>query len=356
MKKLNEIVMTAVYCYLFPEVWPILKQVENAIPRKYHLTTTPVGELSEISTLFDPPLELPANKQGYFDEDEVHVPILERIVQKNKPLVPALGDFSYSYPTPGSSEGIFKLLAMFKANGINTINVLEGEYEGFQEYAGPEDLKMAVHQHDLDTLKPETIRKGLWFISNPSARDGNIIYNDVINNICDAGHQVVLDLAYVGSTAAYEFDVSHENILAVVFSLSKPYGVFRKRIGATFSREPIHSLYGNKWFKDSVRLLQGLKLVEELGPDEHGNTKLYTRYGPVQEDIIAAINEETDLGMRVSDVFLLGHLTEEDTEGLSKEQLGMIAPYKRGKDYRFCITPCYEILENPLSNVMKLLK
>ena len=324
--------MKAVYCYFFPEVRPLLKEVQDAIPEEMFLVNTPAKEIEKkLENLFTPLLKIPATVEGNVNLDEIHVPILERIVNAYTPLVPALKDFEHKYPTPGSSEGIYKMIAKLRAKNIDKIYILAGEYEGYQNYA--EDLGMKVIQVSLEKTNLSKLEKGYWFISNPSARNGNIIPNETINKICDAGNKVVLDLAYVGSTKEHEFDVSNKNIETVFLSMSKPYGVFRYRIGFTFSREPINSLYGNKWFKDPVRLLQGLKLAEEIPPGS-----LYDKYRPVQEKIIGRINEEFNLEIKPSDAFLLGHIDKE----VSEDKKELVKNFARGKGYRFCLTPYFE--------------
>lgn len=331
--------MRAVYCYFFPEVRGILRRVSSALPDEMFLVTTPCEQVEEaLAPLFDPPLDVPSTAEGYVCLDDIHEPVIDRIVRAYTSVVPGLEKFPCRYPTQGSSEGIFKLLAKLKVDGEKAINVIDGEYEGYEEYAGPQDLRMEVVKHRLEEIDPDAVRPGVWFISNPSARDGNIIPNEFIRRLCERGHRVILDLAYVGATAAHEFFVDHENVVAVFLSFSKPYGVFRFRIGGfTFAREPLHSLYGNKWFKDTLRLLQALKIAEEIGP-----ATLYAKYRSTQSEIIDRINEELALGMKPSDSLLIGHITGHEARALDADKAGLISPYKRGGGYRFCLTPYFE--------------
>jgi len=332
--------MRAVYCYFFPEVRPILHEVESALPDDIFLVTTPAKKVREsIDSLFDPPLEVPETIDGNIDLDEIHVPIIERVVEAYSTLAPGLRDFPYSYPTSGSSEGIFHILTKLRVSGIDAIYVLKGEYEGYSAQA--RNLGMKVNEIDSEETDLKKLEPGVWFISNPSARDGNIIPNEYIRELCDLEHKVILDLAYVGATMPYEFDVSHENVSAVVMSFSKPYGVFRFRVGGfTFSREEMPTLYGNKWFKDVPALFQALKLAEEIGPG-----KLYEKYKQVQEAILGRINAELGLGIRPSDSVLLGYLRKDDIAGLNADQLAIIDTFKRAEGYRFCLTPYFERVE-----------
>ncbi len=337
MKKLN--CMKSVYTYFFPEVRPFV-DFDSKIPKEIYLTSTSVVSARKmLKGLFKQDLELPSTPDGIIDLDMIHENIIDRITYYYSNLVPSLKKFKYKYPTAGSSEGIFHLLSMLRADGYSTIYVLKGEYEGYKEYGNT--MKIKAIEIDPKSESLEKLKKGIWFISNPSARDGNIIPNEFINKICNLDHKVVLDLAYVGSTKFYKFDVNNKNIIAVLISFSKPYGVFRFRIGGfTFSREPINSLYANKWFKDIPNLFTALKIVEEIKPGS-----LYKKYSKIQKEIISKINNEFGLGMRASDALLLGYITEENDEKLTKQQLNLIAQFKREDCYRFCLTPYYELYD-----------
>lgn len=265
--------------------------------------------------------------------DRFHEPVIQKVIEYHKEAVPALGNFNFRYPTSGSEEGIREILTVLQGKGVKKIYVLEGEYEGYREVGKTRRIEAAEVKPDQD---PADLEPGFWFISNPSARDGNFICYDFIRAICDAGHQVFYDLAYLGSTNFHVFDLSHPNIFAAVVSFSKPFGLFYDRIGFTFSREPIDALYGNKWFKSAIALMIARAIMENIPPGQ-----LVKRYQPVQREIIAGINQELGLGMRPSAALLLGHLTAQDAEKLSSDQKQMITPFKRGPGYRFCLTPYF---------------
>lgn len=341
--------LKAVYSYFFPEVRLYLYE---KFPDRLYLTQTLTKHLwHSLSKTFEPPLKLPWTGNGEVDLDSIHEPIIDRVVRAYKPLVPALGGFRWRYPTAGSSEGIFHILAALSAGtfysetatGYGTINILEGEYEGYAEYADTLGMLRAEWTpREALRLEPDPdCRPPVWFISNPSARNGMIIDNEFINELCDKGHKVILDLAYAGMTKPYEFDVSHKNIAAVVMSLSKPYGVFRFRIGGfTFSREPINSLYANKWFKDVPALLTALRLVEEIPPGS-----MYYKYARMQRFIAGRIRATTGLPIRPSHVFLLAWMKGCSRKFLTPQQKRMVSKYKRGDGYRFCLTPYFEMME-----------
>lgn len=333
--------MKAVYCYYFPEVAEIDRKIHGIFSNKemdaLYRTQTPVEEARRLLQPLNltPELDIP-DINGKLDLDAIHKPIIRRVVERYSDTITSLDNFGFSYPTAGSSEGIFHVLSLLKTRGINKIYIPKGEYEGYKEYGS--HVGINTEEIELEETDPKKLEPGFLIISNPSARNGNKIKNEVILKLCDAGHRVALDLAYVGSTRDEDFNVSHPNIPFVFLSWSKPYGLFRSRLGITFSREQIPSLYANKWFKQRLDLmLFGLAVVEEIGP--HG---LYHKYRPVQERIVARINEQTKLGMKASDALLLGYLTEKDIKKLDDEQLTAIQEFRRGKGARFCLTPYYE--------------
>ncbi len=291
-----------VYCYYFPEVREIIDKIVEKYPHDIFLKSIKPGL------------------------DNFHVPIVEKFVKFHSKNMPKLADFSYRYVTNGASEGIFKILVQLKSENADTrIYVLQGEYEGFKAYAENIGLKVFVVDKNED---PTRLKKGVWFISNPSARNGNIIPNEFINNICNAGHRVVFDATYVGLTKAYKFDVSHKNIIAVIYSMSKPFGLYYYRIGFTFTRFESPTLEANKWFKSIFSLIIADKILSELEPDY-----LYRRYRPIQNKIIKNINQKYKLNLKPSDAILLANTKDV----LSNEML----KFKRGKFYRFCLTPYF---------------
>jgi len=332
--------MKAVYTYFFPEVRRLVHSMDNLADDLF-LTTTPVEKAQEIvdSLDFRGRIIVPTTLAGKVDLDALHEPVIDRIAEIYEPVVSGISDFRNRYFTSGSSEGIFHALAELKAKGVDRIFTLAGEYEGYKEYGKTLDIE--TQEVDLTRTKIGNLEKGVWFISNPSARDGNIISNETIKEICDGGHQVYLDLAYVGSTKAHEFDASHENIPAVFMSFSKPYGVFRFRVGFTFAREPMDSLYANKWFKDIQRVLTAVKIAEEIGPKG-----LHERYESKQSQIVRILNQQYELNIKPSDALLLGNIPSIEPGNLTESQRSLLAPYKRGEGYRLCLTPYYEELEN----------
>lgn len=261
--------------------------------------------------------------------DDFHIPIINKYIARFSPLVSGLGEYPFRYATSGASEGIFHSLAKIKSKDPEaTIYALRGEYQGFSEYANSLGLKF------VESDSPENLPPGYWFISSPSARDGNRLPQGFVESICDAGHKVFLDLTYAGLTESLSISASHKNIQAVFASLSKPMGVYSYRIGFTFSREPIDSLYGNKWFKNIFSLLLAGRLLGKFAPD-----KLISKYRKMQAQVVAFLREKTGLPFEQSDVVLLATIRQDAK--LTDEQRQAISGYLRGDFYRFCLTPYF---------------
>lgn len=331
--------MKAVYTYFFPEVRRLIHSADSLEDNLFKVTTSIAEAQRSVDSLgFKKRIIVPASNEGTIDLDSIHEPVIDRITEIYESVVPGISKFRNRYFTSGSSEGIFHALAELKAKGVDRIFTFSGEYEGYKEYG--KTLGIETREIDPERTKASNLERGVWFISNPSARDGNIIKNETIREICNSGSQVYLDLAYVGSTKDHAFDVSHENIPAVFMSFSKPYGVFRFRIGFTFSREPMDSLYANKWFKDVQRVLTAAKIAEEIGP-----AALHERYEHKQLEIVSSLNQQYGLNIQPSDALLLGNVLESETNRLTESQKKLLAPYKRGEGYRLCLTPYYEELE-----------
>jgi hypothetical protein len=298
MKKIKS--TKTVYCYYYPKTREIITELTKNYPHDVYLRS------------IDPGL------------DDYHLPVIDKYVEFAKPELPALGEYKYRYFSSGASEGIFHILAWIKNKHPEApLYVFKGEYEGYKAYGENIGLTFTEVDFDYDT---NLLEPGIWFLSNPSARDGNIIENKKINKICEK-HKVVYDVTYVGLTRKNMFDVNNKNILAVIVSMSKPFGVYYYRIGFVFSRVEFLTLMPNKWFKNILSIQIAGKLLEEYKPRE-----IYERYRPIQEKIVKEINEERNLHIEMSDVVLLGY---------TKHENQMIKDYLRNDVYRFCLTPYF---------------
>ncbi len=332
--------MKAVYSYYFPETRAVVDSLALT-PHDIFLTQTNIAQANEAISQygFKNGFEIPKTPAGNVDLDMIHEPIIEAIIDEYKDVVPNLSEYPFRYPTSGSSEGIFHYLSFLRSQNITTINTFPGEYEGYREYG----IGIGINTVEVPIEKSAESRNEFWFISNPNARNGNIIDNATINSIAEAGNDIALDLAYVGNTNPQEFDVSNPRVKAVFMSFSKPYGLFRFRIGFTFTREPIPTLYANKWFKSVPSLLLALKVAQDIGPK-----LLPEKYKAVQAEIVAEINDQTGLNITPSDAFLLAHMPLSDSMRLNNDQKNLIEQFQRADNYRFCLTPYFERKEKEL--------
>ena len=323
----------SVYSYYFPETRQIVDEIVKNYPHKTFLKSTDPG----------------------FPLDIFEKPVIEKYVKWISKQLPNLNQYKYQYVTNGSSEAIFHILAKIKAEEPDTpIYCIEGEYEGYKEYA--KTLGLNIFEIPLDNLafRPKVVEQldrvydthfplaeGIWFISNPSAIHGNILPNRLAEMFANRGHRVIFDASYVGMTKPFKFDeINNPNILAVLTSFSKPFGLFYYRIGFTFSRFPIQSLVANKWFKNILSIM----IVEKI-LDTYKSDYFYKKYDPIRNKILEKIRrQENGMKLNPSDVFLLAHLRIPDYECYNVEEIyepKELKKFIRGKYYRFCLTPYF---------------
>lgn len=242
--------------------------------------------------------------------------------------------FPNRYPVNGSSEALFHLIAQYvtASEGYGRLLTLEGEYQGFQAYT------YALNSN-IGTLTEEQVLSGaypggLFLVSNPSSRDGNYLPHELQRAILDKpDNQVILDLAYVGMADPQIIYSEHPNVIAVVASMSKPWGLYYFRAGFCWTREPVPSLYANKWFKNIPSLTVAEAVLEHVPA-----TYLRHKYQRLQADAIAELQQEfPDLDIKASDAWLLAYADN----GPEK--------YVRSNGRaRFCLTPYYMAMENTL--------
>lgn len=323
--------MSEVYSYPFPEVREIIDNTR--LDSRFMFNTLPVEEAQAYLEPYDfqPPLDLPTNADGELNLDEIHIPVIDRIMAKQRESLPGLETFENRYPCHGSSPAMSAIMAEWHAKGkMQSLAVLKGEYEGYSAYA--KELGIPITQYE--SLEDHELVEGeIWFISNPSAVDGNWIDHEKWRSFVNAGHQIVYDAAYVGLTEDGQLDVSAPNIQAVLTSPSKIFGVFRYRdTGVTYTREPVNIMYGTKWFKDVPALLDTLKLYESFDQNE-----LPRLYRAKKQLVVRALSEYTGSEIVPSDVLLLAR-----HEGVLDKEFDQ---YKRGDNYRFGLTKLFEDLE-----------
>src|SRR3989344_2541367 len=297
--------LKAVYCYYFPETRRIITEVTRNYPHDIYLQSLKPGL------------------------EDYHKPVVIEYLKTFKNQLPGLEYYPFQYVTAGASEGIFHLLARIAAFEPETpLYILQGEYEGYQGYGGNLGLKFQIVTPEQ---KVEDLKPGIFFVSNPSARDGNIIPNEEIIKIGEAGHRINLDVTYVGLTEPHEFMVTHPSIESVVVSLSKPYGLYYYRFGFLFSKKEYKTLEVNKWFKNVLTLEISRQALTRLKSSE-----LAAIHRPTQKLALTKLKEDFGVTAFPSDVLLLAHAET------APETLEIC---NRKSNYRFCLTPYFLIQE-----------
>jgi len=265
--------------------------------------------------------------------DDIHEPIIEKLAIRWDSVLRGLHRFPHRYFTAGSEEGIREFLSYLALTGAEEINVLAGDYEGYEAVATTRGI--VTHTWPVGHLA-RNIPRGWWFVSQPSARDGNILPDGTLTDICNAGHKVFLDLSYLGTTDESRFHVDHPNIKAVALSFSKPFGLFYYRIGFLFSRVPLQSLEANRWFKNVFSLLVAERVIDRLGPQWPA-----LQFKHAQRKIVDYVAAKTGIPLHASDTFLLAHMSAAEADALDTQRRLITMPFRRADSYRFCLTPYF---------------
>jgi histidinol-phosphate/aromatic aminotransferase/cobyric acid decarboxylase-like protein len=273
-------------------------------------------------------------------QDAAHGVFLDAWSQWVKPAVSGLGTFGHRYVTNGSSEAIretiWNLGGSARARGLGAcLHVFAGEYEGYAAYARAAGITVVTHDRTKwrDEQIYTTDALHAWYVSQPSATDGNVWPElpELIATLAERNVTIAVDLAYVGAAPKLpHLDLSSPNVAHVFFSLSKVFGVFYHRVGGVLSRQPLLGLEGNKWFKNIFSLYLGTSLIREAASPR----MLATRYQRFQVDACRLLREEHGIPLTPSDAILLA------TSPLGNYPIN----FRRGPLYRWCLTPTMDRL------------
>jgi len=276
-----------------------------------------------------------------------HEILLDRWMAWVAPMVAmSAAAFPWRYPTAGASEALFHLIAQYgnrarKERFDPEVHVFAGEYEGYRAYA--EACGIAVVEHaraDWEAVAGQLPASALFCLSQPSAIDGNVwtdanAFLALVDN--GAEPRVLLDVTYVGATAELppqRILADCGSVLAVTFSLSKPFGVYYDRIGGALCRQPVSSLLGNQWFKNLTSLQLGTALIER-----HAVLDLPRKYKRTQQEALLRIGRSLGLTLRPSDVYVLATAIADSS---TDPQLAAFLRRPAGNPdatLRICLTP-----------------
>ena len=285
----------------------------------------------------------------YGGQDAMHVEFLDAWLKWREPVV-ALDPsaFPYRYATAGSSEAIRDVVATYvidrRTLGLPPVlHAFSGEYEGYAAVA--EAYGCRVERHDRASWREnafagvQRIQDGhLVMLSAPSAIDGNVWADlpDFVASLERAAPaaRLVVDLAYVGAVGRpCTIALTSPLVDTVLFSLSKVFGVYYQRIGGVIARRPLPGLAGTRFFKNTLSLEIGTRLLTSTSPRE-----LPQRYAPLQAEAVRRVRSALGTPVEPSDVVLLG--THPWRDGMPE----LIVPLRRGEAVRYCLTPSLDRL------------
>lgn len=298
--------LKAVYSYYFKEVRDIITEIVREYPHDVFLQSVHPGL------------------------DDFHKPIIKSYLHHIQNQLPDLSNFSYQYVTTGS-EGIFHTLSEILAFKKDTpLYVFAGEYEGYTGYGNNLGLEFNVVNYSDDFSK---LTPGIFFISNPSAKDGNLLPNNLLEKIGQCGHEIILDVTYVGLTQPIQIFADKPYISKVIVSLSKPFGLYYYRIGFMFSRQPMPTLEVNKWFKNIFSLIIADKVISQIPA-----SSLVQKYRPWQQRAVQELSLQWGIDVKPSQVLLLAHV---HISNVPENLRPKLEKYRRDDTYRFCLTPFF---------------
>lgn len=261
-------------------------------------------------------------------------------------------DYPFVYTTGGASEALREVIYAYGhlariERFSPTIHVFEGDYEGFSAYAQAAGIPVVAHNRCTwrETL-PKIGAKDQVYFSQPSAIDGNVwpecdaFVSEVYRTQPEA--QIMLDVTYVGCVGrSFRVETSSPNIRAVIFSLSKPMGIYYHRIGGMLSRVAYPGLFGNKWFKNLLSLRLGTLMMQR-----HTVHELPARYALIgQTPAVFEARERLGLDLQSADVYMLA--VGKPSGRMPELEQYLLRGGKGEEMVRLCLTPTIARLVNP---------
>lgn len=275
---------------------------------------------------------------GVVDPPKLNRLVAERTAERDESLLPGLSEFTFHYSTDkGATEGIEKLMVGFAADdSIKKVGLIRGDYLGYYGTAlaaGFDNETGIVWADSLEEIG-EMDDEVVWFTSNPSAISGNLYNGELWQTFLAGGHKVVVDAAYIDLTVNGKVNVSAENIIAVITSPSKPYGlVFDKYPGGVHLRKSHPGLKLGGKFNNVPRLLAKLEvqLQEQFGPH-----KIAELHRPTQLAICRDMSEASGGMVLPSDATLMAYATGQ--LGQDYDTYRTVNWFERPEDYTFRLT------------------
>ncbi len=340
----------------------VLSALQDAFSTAGNTASTP-EQLAELITskLYDARETFRSNYREAWTQkqDAMHEEFFATWKNWTSPIIEAnWDDFPYMYPTAGASEALREAIYSYGhasriAGETPVIHTFIGEYEGFGAYADAAGIKVVAHSREnwreaIKNIGPNE----QFYISQPSAIDGCVWdeFDDFAEelNTQQPSAKLMLDVTYVGCVGKdFTVNTNHDNIPAVIFSLSKPCGAYYHRVGGMLSKEAYPGLFGNKWFKNLLALNLGTEMMKTYGVQE-----LPRKYAPIQQQAIAEANKNLGFNLQATDVYHLGVMKPRANASELEKYL------TRGSDgqelVRVCLTPTMaHIIDPKMSNIVR---
>jgi hypothetical protein len=267
--------------------------------------------------------------------DLMHEPIVEGILGVIGRSVPGIDSAArpWRYPLHGSAAGIGQLMTHLRVvESVREIYLLQGDYEGYAAQATNNGLAVRVLGRD----EAMGISGAVWFISNPSAIDGEPLGDTWVAELCEH-NRVVVDVAYHGLCGQRSVVVP-ESAWAVLWSLSKPWGLFWRRVGILAACVEIPCAYGTRWYKDPQALMGAWAVVAKYEP-----WAMAERYRWAQNEAVALL-AGVGVRTRAASTLLLARVHQTDVDEAVWEQLGRAERVNGSGVARVCLSPLIEAL------------
>ena len=220
-------------------------------------------------------------------DNDIHTKFLTEyrawIMKTNNNRVTGLDEYKYACFTNGTTEAFDKFYAK---HSTRRFRFFKGEYLYHR-------LSCRNNKFDWEYLEDKKLTKDdAVIISLPFSDTGNKHTNmDFILQNCTAlGIPVLLDCAYFGVCNDFNFDLTHQCITDVTFSLSKSLYAAHLRIGMRLTREDDDDplFVTNKiGYVNRASAHIGRKLIKRFSPDY-----IYNKYRARQLEICNILNVE----------------------------------------------------------------
>lgn len=249
--------------------------------------------------------------------------LLDACKKQYKNQLIGLSRFEHTYISEDKAE----ILKIFLKETLQqaedkTVYVFEGEDKLFFEVAKSLDIAVKVLQFDEDT---SMVKDGIFYISNPSTIHGNIILNEKILEIGDAGHRIIMDASFIGLVLPFRIYIDHPNVLGMIMDVGTSFGIQDNPLQIVFTKNACNEL--ERLSKD---IQSATLFTYEYLFEVYENIDMYKLYGHMQSVGLSNFEKQYGVKLHRSHVFYYGYVCEKDLTSVQCKKHGKS---KRGKYY-----------------------